>query len=108
MRNTPLAVVASARLVRLLRGRGTASAGGQGSKFLILRQSRTVTSIIHSSTTCFSLYHVLPSSTRHWMDLFAAPFRNVGPTPLDRARVDLQQGPAEHSARSLRAAQIFF
>ena len=42
------------------------------------------------------------------MDLFGAPFRNVGPTPLDRAQVDLQQGPAERSARSLRAAQFFF
>ena len=42
------------------------------------------------------------------MDLFAAPFRNVGPAPLDRPQVDLQQGPAEWSARSLRAAFFFF
>ena len=42
------------------------------------------------------------------MDLFAAPFRNVGHAPLDRPQVDLQQGPAERSARSLRAADFFF
>ena len=42
------------------------------------------------------------------MDLFAAPFRNVGPAPLDRPQVDLQQGPAERSTSSLRAALFFF
>ena len=29
------------------------------------------------------------------MDLFTAPFRNVGPATLDRAQADLQQGLAE-------------
>ena len=60
---TTAAVVASARLVRLSRGRGTAGAQDKESKFSILHRSRTVTSIIHtseiyenSSTTCFSLY----------------------------------------------------
>ena len=72
---TTAAVVASARLVRLSRGRGTAGAQDKESKFSILRRSRTVTSIIHtsenSSTTCLLC--------RHSMDLFAAPSRNVGP-----------------------------
>ena len=96
--------MASVRLVRLSRGRGTAGAQDKESKFSILRRSRTVTSIIHtsenSSTTCLLCTHS--------MDLFAAPFRNVGLAPLDRPQVDLQQGPAERSARSLRAADFFF
>ena len=92
--------------MRLSRGRGTAGAQDKERKFSILRRSRTVTSIIHpsenSSTTCFLCTHS--------MDLFAAPFRNVGPAPLDRPQVDLQQGPAERSARSLLAVyvQLFF
>ena len=88
----------------LSRGRGTAGAQDKESEFSILRRSQTVTSIIHtsenSSTTCFLCTHS--------MDLFAAPFRNVGLAPLDRPQVDLQQGPAERSARSLRAAHFFF
>ena len=96
--------MASARLVRLSRGRGTAGAQDKESKFSILRRSRTVRSIIHTSensyTTCFLCTHS--------MGLFAAPFRNVGLAPLDRPQVDFQQGPAERSARSLRAADFFF
>ena len=60
---TTAAVVASARLLRLSRWLGTAGAQDKESKFLILRRSLTVTSIINtseiyenSSTTCFFWY----------------------------------------------------
>ena len=40
------------------------------------------------------------------MDLFAAPFRNVGPAPLDRPQVDLQQGRAERSGAHVEVVYV--
>ena len=91
-----------ARLVRLSGGRGTAGVQDKESKFwfCVDREPWQVSSTLRRTPP-------LPAFLcTHSMDLFAAPFCNVGPAPLDRPQVDLQQGPAERSGVHIVYVQL--